>query len=282
MESTIVAGVIMVFTLFAFYFFVRTVAHFGSRAPGARSRAYRQLAKRYVGRYERRGLGESPTVSFGYKGSQVRVGLAPVLTGQHEKTPRTRVVTRFAKGIPFRFDLAPRVRPKPLQPPKGTTPVTIAVPDFDRQFTLQANDADMAREFLATPIRRSLIDLQQLAPAGGMLVSINPERLLIQIDRDLGQSPDALAFAVHHALVIHDGLLEGVHRQWNRGIDIVDRPADEDELVEVPTCKVCGESIADGPVVVCATCKTPHHRDCWEYVGACSIYGCNGTVGMSE
>ena len=24
------------------------------------------------------------------------------------------------------------------------------------------------------------------------------------------------------------------------------------------------------------SCRTPHHRDCWEFVGACSIFGCNG------
>ena len=46
---------------------------------------------------------------------------------------------------------------------------------------------------------------------GGMLVSINPERLLVQVDRNLGQSSEALAQAVREALVIHDGLLDGVH-----------------------------------------------------------------------
>ena len=37
----------------------------------------------------------------------------------------------------------------------------------------------------------------------------------------------------------------------------------------------------DGQVIVCSVCNTPHHRDCWEYVGGCSIYGCNGKVGVT-
>ena len=40
---------------------------------------------------------------------------------------------------------------------------------------------------------------------GGMLVSINPERLLVQVDRNLGQSIEALAAAVREALVSTTG-----------------------------------------------------------------------------
>jgi hypothetical protein len=269
--------------IFGLYLLIRTISRFGTWMSGARFRAYRQLAARYHGRYESRGLSDPPTVSFSHNGSQVRVGLAPTLTGQADHNPRTRVVTRFARGIPFRLELAPAARPASLQPPKGTRPVNLAIPDFDTQFLIQANDAEMAREFLGTPIRKSILDLQQIVHSGGMLVSINPERLLLQIDRNLGQHAELLAWAVHHALIIHDGLLEGVHRQWNRGIDIVDRLADEDMSDHVaPTCKVCGETITAGSVITCASCLTPHHRDCWEYVGACSIYGCNGKVGKSR
>ena len=42
-----------------------------------------------------------------------------------------------------------------------------------------------------------------------------------------------------------------------------------------PVCKVCGDPITRD-YVLCAACRTPHHRDCWEFVGSCSIYGCNG------
>jgi hypothetical protein len=41
-------------------------------------------------------------------------------------------------------------------------------------------------------------------------------------------------------------------------------------------CQVCGTAL-EGDVVRCAACRTPHHRDCWTYVGECSTYACRET-----
>ncbi len=265
------------------YLFIRLLSSVSSWLTGARYRAYRQLAARYHGRYETRGLSDPPTVSFIHKGSTVRVGLAPVIAGQPPQPPRTRVVARFRSGIPFRLELAPAARPAPPQPPKGTRPVTTRDPEFDRNFVVLANDVEMARDFLNARVRKSIAGLERGVHAGGMLVSINPERALVQIDRNLGASTDALAWVVQEALTIHDGLLDGVVGRIDQGIDIVDMGADTwDEDSGPPVCKVCGEPILGGQMILCAVCKTPHHRDCWEYVGACSIYGCTGKVGVTR
>jgi hypothetical protein len=256
------------------YLFIRMAANAAAWLTGARHRPYRQLATRYRGRFESRGFSDPPTVSFSHNGSNVRVGLAPQIAGRPQ-APRTRVVTRFARGLPFRLELAPISRPAPPQPPTGTRLLRVGDPEFDRGYVIQANDVEMAREFLGPAVRRSIANLARLGPPGGMLVSINPERMLVQVDRNLGQSGDALATVVHEALTVHDGLREGVAARLNEGIAIVasgPASAQEDGL---PICKVCGEPI-DAPCVVCETCDTPHHRDCWEFVGSCSIYGCTG------
>ena len=39
-------------------------------------------------------------------------------------------------------------------------------------------------------------------------------------------------------------------------------------------CQVCGESLCNGEVVYCAMCNTPHHKDCWRFVGQCSTFAC--------
>ena len=38
-------------------------------------------------------------------------------------------------------------------------------------------------------------------------------------------------------------------------------------------CQVCLEKV-DSRVVYCAKCRTPHHEECWSYMGMCSTYGC--------
>jgi Prokaryotic RING finger family 1/Protein of unknown function (DUF3137) len=272
-----IIGLIVLFI----YFSLRLLSKFGAWFSGSRFRSYRQLAARYNGRYESRGISDTPTVSFTHNGSTVRVGLAPTIAGQPDQIPRTRVVARFAGGgIPFRLELAPAARPAPHQPPRGTRLVKLGDPEFDRGFVVQANDHEMARDFLSPAAMGVLNTLQRGVHAGGMLVSINPERLLVQIDRNLGLKTEALAWAVQNALLLHDGLIEGVSRRITQGIAIVDQPGDAwDEDEGPPICKVCGEPVAGGAVVVCSVCSTPHHRDCWEYVGGCSIYGCDGKVG---
>ena len=145
----------------------------------ARHRAYRQLARSYHGRYETRGLSDPPTVSFTHHGATVRVGLAPTIVGQPGQIPRTRVVARFSQGIPFRMELAPAARPAPPQSPKGTRLVSTKDPKFDQKFVARANDAEMARDFLSLEIRSTVTSLQQIVHPGGMLVSINPERMLL-------------------------------------------------------------------------------------------------------
>jgi hypothetical protein len=261
------------------YLFLRLGAKLSAWVSGTHYRAYRHLAALYGGRCESRGLGTPPTVSFAYHGSNIRVGLAPSIPGQ-ATSPRTRVVARFARGLPFRLELAPVARPAPPQSPKGTRLVRLGEPAFDRGYVVQANDPEMAQGFLTPAVRWAIDHLQRMAPPSGMLVSVNPERLLVQVDRNLGLNPEALAGAVREALVILDGLVQGVAARVGQGVAIVQAGPADAEDAGPPICKVCGEPIT-APGVVCASCRTPHHRDCWEFIGACSIFGCNGKQSLS-
>ena len=267
--------IFVAFVVLILYLMIRLGVKTLGWITGTRFRAYRQLAARYQGRYENRGMTDPPTVSFNHNGSTVRVGLAPQFPGQ-PTYPRTRVVARFARGLPFRLELAPVGRPSPAQLPKGTRPVRVGDAEFDRAFIVQANDPEMARDFLTAPVRWAVASLLRLGPPGGMLVSINPERMLVQVDRNLGASVDSLALGVHEALAIHDGLQSGVASRLGEGVSIVDSGPASLEDSGPPVCKVCGEPISGTPKVFCTTCRTPHHRDCWEFIGACSVFGCRG------
>ena len=269
---------VLVVIALTFYGVIRLLAGLGAWSTGVRYRAFRQLAVRFNGRYESRGLSDPPTVSFPRGENMVRVGLAPTVPGQ-PAIPRTRVVVRFRRGIPFRMELAPVSRALPAQPPKGTRLVRVGDLEFDYGFVVQANDEEMARDFLTPAVRWSIDALQRLVHPGGLLISISPERMLVQIDRNLSNNRDALFSAVSESLLIHDGLQRGVERRMSEGVTIVAGEPDPD--AGPPSCKVCGEPIEDGPVVVCSACSTPHHRECWEYAGACSIYGCGSKSGRS-
>ena len=38
-------------------------------------------------------------------------------------------------------------------------------------------------------------------------------------------------------------------------------------------CQVCGTEMRDR-IVLCARCRTPHHEECWLYMGECSTFAC--------
>jgi uncharacterized membrane protein YhaH (DUF805 family) len=40
------------------------------------------------------------------------------------------------------------------------------------------------------------------------------------------------------------------------------------------SCPYCRESVAESIGVECPTCKTPHHSDCWQENGGCTVFGC--------
>jgi hypothetical protein len=110
-----------------------------------------------------------------------------------------------------------------------------------------------------------------------MLVSINPERLLVQVDRNLGASFSGLDAAVRHALQLHDWLRASVTARISEGVAVLETSSNAAAHAELgpPVCEVCGDAIL-GSHVICTQCKTPCHKDCWAYIGSCSTFGCSG------
>src|SRR5438445_2598252 len=45
--------------------------------------------------------------------------------------------------------------------------------------------------------------------------------------------------------------------------------------VVCPFCR--SDIISESRIVLCGTCKTPHHEACWDNYHRCSVFGCSGT-----
>ena len=49
------------------------------------------------------------------------------------------------------------------------------------------------------------------------------------------------------------------------------------------SCPVCATNIEPGDELhICSLCETPHHKDCWEYLNGCAIFGCQKVSGVNE
>jgi GYF domain 2/Prokaryotic RING finger family 1 len=44
--------------------------------------------------------------------------------------------------------------------------------------------------------------------------------------------------------------------------------------MSIAACPYCGDQLADASPRYCADCGTPHHQDCWQENGGCTVFGC--------
>jgi hypothetical protein len=65
---------------------------------------------------------------------------------------------------------------------------------------------------------------------------------------------------------------------------LFDRPADagiqwiESRERMSGLCPICTTALRE-PLVRCPRCRSPHHRECWDYLGRCATYGCEPVAG---
>jgi hypothetical protein len=100
-------------------------------------------------------------------------------------------------------------------------------------------------------------------------LSIRPGWMLLRKKWSSTRPADVEQF-VELALALYD------QAQLTRTTGIEFKEEGSIQAIENAQCRVCGD-VMDSDIVYCRRCKTPHHRECWEYNGACSTYGCRET-----
>ena len=140
--------------------------------------------------------------------------------------------------------------------------------DVARTFEVRGRDTEEVQQLLTSGVCWQIDRLATLGPLGlyvviqsGTIVAEKPWSHLS------GELP---AQFVQGALELYDQCMLA------KAVGIQFLHADEAQPLDHVICKVCGEEIRD-QMVVCRRCKTPHHLDCWEYTGACSVFGCRET-----
>ena len=155
----------------------------------------------------------------------------------------------------------------------GMQDIEIGSPQFDREYICTSNDAGMLKETLVPESQSVINALRSMRGAGNVYVAIRNYELLVKIQgmlEDIG----SLRKLTDLSLQFYDAALAG----QEKGIEFLETKTithtfSEGEQAEEVICQVCGDSLMRD-VVVCRSCKTPHHHDCWQYYGQCSTFGC--------
>lgn len=241
---------------------IRAAASGDSRS--ARRNSYQRLARQFSGRFTPGGLFGQPRVRFRYGDTFAVLTEAP----SRGLYPGVCTQVQIQWSAPrFRAEIACRSESK--RPPSVRSLEFIASGDaeFDRRLVIRGSDEKEVREFLSDGVRWQLLRLLEQAGDEHLYIEIGGGQLCIQKLVPI-RSIAALKLFVEHALALYDQAM------ITRAVGIEFIESGEVAALEHVICKVCGEEIEGDEMVYCQRCKTPHHKECWQYAGACSVYGC--------
>ncbi len=94
-----------------------------------------------------------------------------------------------------------------------------------------------------------------------------------------------LFFVLSTGLFVLDVLTVGHERRKKKAQPLPPRTGVQDDfqfepLVEAKGhCPVCSDEFTNKLTVLCGTCETPHHHECWNYNNRqCAMFACIGKV----
>jgi len=232
----------------------------GNRMRRGTLAAYRRVVGQYGGICERLGWSGYPRGRFSYGAAQVDLRIVERAPHRTVRVPVTQM-TIGPLQLGFYCEL--------VSPPflSAEVPnVSIESDEFHRHYAIAASDADGAVDLLDPGMCWNIDRIRQLSSCSYLHVEFSQDRLRIH-RADAIRTYAELSRFVQYALELYDRAAGSTAK----GILFLDDGAAQ-PLGEVQ-CRVCGEAIR-GALVYCRRCKTPHHRECWQYTGACSVYGC--------
>lgn len=146
----------------------------------------------------------------------------------------------------------------------GAQDLRIGDPRFDSLYVVKATPPSLAAAVFGTGRREALIEaLRALGKFRGSRVDLCRDQLRVDLREPATQA--SLQRMVDAAFELVGSILEGGTGQVPLWDVLVTQAGGR--------CPVCGVPIAELRVR-CSRCRTPHHRECWDYVGTCSTYAC--------
>lgn len=195
-----------------------------------------------------------------------------------------RAELNFSSGRrPFtvvRWDFVPggRLRVVPegifswLQKAFGTQDINVGDIEFDRTFLIQGAEEKWVRTVLDRDTRASIVRLHDLARNtwgwgdARFTIEAGSGGVSVVFGRVLAGRRETLLHFVEDAIAV----FKRIRTPGTEGVIILSAQ----QLAGQGNCPVCASPLGESPRF-CTVCGTPHHRDCWDYLGGCAIYGCS-------
>jgi hypothetical protein len=154
----------------------------------------------------------------------------------------------------------------------GAQDLNIGDPSFDADYVIKAMPESVASQVFRSDRRREAIRaVRRIKSYIHPTVDLDHQQLTVKVRQYLRNEADLLE-------------LIAAAREFAACAIVLPKPAGivlgEVRVSTGGDCPVCGTAMQQD-VLRCESCRTPHHRECWEYMGRCSTYACKGTRGVA-
>ena len=237
----------------------------GASAAYAKEKNFREsLARRLQGRYLPASLVSHPCIEFSMAGRNAVVEFVPA---QRSDQGRTWVAVPLQCASPGTLHIVHAGFNGSFLEMFGAQDISIGDPAFDAAYVVRATPPSLAAQVFS-PHRRSRViaAVRRLEFLRRPAIELTRDQLRIQVHEEVrGEVPAMQLVKTAEEFLEFLPLKSPV-----TGIELAD------VKIAVDTgCPVCGTTLG-ATAVRCESCRTPHHSECWTYVGQCSTYACKG------
>lgn len=155
----------------------------------------------------------------------------------------------------------------------GAQDLTVGDPSFDSDFVVKATPPAVAFQVFRPERRAEAVRaVRRIEGYENPTVDLDPQQLCVKVDQYFRDEADMMA-------------LIAAAREFAACVLASARPTGivmgEVRVSTEGACPVCGTAMFSA-TVRCELCRTPHHSECWQYMGRCSTYACKGIRGSRD
>ncbi len=221
------------------------------------------VAKRWKGYVEPGGI-------FGYDQVVMQIGdaFARLTYSKRGKNGRNTHLAIHFPDKQLRLELYAQTLLQQLRKMLGMEDIEIGSRHFDDAFIINGNHPGLIREYLTGAAQTAIMQLANFSTivSPDLHLTISGGVLRVTKHRSITSVGELNEFIAQFEKVFH-----ALAYSRDTGIQFI--AATPLPKVQETQCQVCGQPLT-GKVVFCASCKTPHHLDCWQYLESCAVYGC--------
>jgi hypothetical protein len=254
-----------VFMAVGFFTIVGAIVWYAvASARRSRRTYFEAAARRLKGEYLPSGFMTHDRIEFPLDD---RKALAEFVSPGEDDWGRTRILVPLNGRSPGLLHIIPEGFAQSFLKMFGAQDLEIGDRAFDAAYVVKAAPESLAAQVFSPERRGRVIEtVKRLAGLPQATIQLTRDHLRVQAREELRNEARLMQ-------------LVDTAKEFLTYLEVQPPPAGI-ELEELRTstgtlCPVCGTALGD-LVVRCESCKSPHHAECWKYVGQCSTYACKG------